>query len=703
MDKNTVSGLTLMALVIFLFFWLNKPSQQEIEAQRAAQEQIAEQAMKSAGNADAQGLNLLSPQAGKDLAAIVRQNGTPDASNPGIMRLVIPAAQLALDMQDSLAEVRGFVRVGRDSIPVEKVMANDMLDYTPEQAYNSRLALSKVIGTFGKYKSFAPFYYGDNTRIVIENDLLRVTLAAKGGIVEEVTLKKYKTETTEPATDVTLFTQNTGSYGFTFVTADQRIHTDSLYFRPTEVTDTSVVMSLPLAKGVEWNIRYSLVPGEYIVRMAIEQKGVDAVIPPSCTTLDFNMHQRMARFEKGRTFEERNSDIAYKLVGEGPEDMNSGKDDSEDLRGHVQWVAFKNQFFSTVIIPERGFSSADLNQVVLKDDPAFLKDMSMSATMPYSTADGQNAAFNFFFGPNDYPMLSSLDDKIVSEGGDLELNRLVPLGWGLFRWINQLIVIPVFSFLGKFISSYGLIIFLLTLFIKLILFPFTYKSYMSQAKMRVLAPEIKEINDKYPGQENAMKRQQETMALYSRAGASPFSGCLPMLLQMPVLIAMFAFFPSAIELRGQGFLWAHDLSAPDSILTLPFTIPWYGNHVSLFCLLMTVVNVIYIHLSMQNQPGGNAMPGMKVMQYMMPVMFLFFFNDYASGLSYYYFLSLLITIIQTYVFRHVIDEKKVRKQLMENAKKPRKKSGLMARLEEAQKKQEAYMREQAKQNARRRK
>ena len=220
--------------------------------------------------------------------------------------------------------------------------------------------------------------------------------------------------------------------------------------------------------------------------------------------------------------------------------------------------------------------------------------------------------------------------------------------------------------------------------------------------MRVLAPEIKEINDKYPGQENAMKRQQETMALYSRAGASPFSGCLPMLLQMPVLIAMFSFFPSAIELRGQSFLWVHDLSAPDYIFALPFSIPFYGDHVSLFCLLMTVVNIVYTRINMQNQPGGSSMPGMKWMMYLMPVMFLFFFNDYAAGLSYYYFLSLLITILQTWIFRKLIDEKKVRAEMLANAKKPRKKSGLMARLEEAQRQQQAALRQQQKGNGKNR-
>ena len=338
-----------------------------------------------------------------------------------------------------------------------------------------------------------------------------------------------------------------------------------------------------------------------------------------------------------------------------------------------------------------------------------LKKFDMDAIFAYSSAKANPAQLTFFFGPNSYPLLSDLDDKIdksyAAEGEenvDLDLHSLVNVGWGIFGWINRWCVIPLFQFLGSFIGNYGLIIILITLIVKLVLFPFTYKSYKSQAKMRVLAPEIKEINEKYPGQENAAKRSQETMALYSRTGASPFSGCLPMLLQMPVLIAMFSFFPTAIELRGQSFLWAHDLSALDYIFTLPFSLPILGNHLSLFCLLMTVVNIIYTYINMQNQPSTGQMPGMKWMMYLMPLMFLFFFNDYAAGLSLYYFVFLLVTILQTFVFRLCTNEEKVRAQLLENAKKPRKKSGFMARLEEAQKKQEAYLRAQQKQQAKRR-
>ena len=355
------------------------------------------------------------------------------------------------------------------------------------------------------------------------------------------------------------------------------------------------------------------------------------------------------------------------------------------------------------MIPKGNFIGAEVSSTDLKGDPMFVKDLMAKATMNYSSTVAEPVSIDIFYGPNLYPLLKHLDKSIAADenqtdGEDLQLQNLIPLGWPIFRWVNTLIVIPLFTFLSGFIKSYGIIILLLTLFIKLILFPFTYKSFKSQANMRALAPDIKAINEKYPGQENAMVRNQKTMELYSRAGASPFAGCLPMLLQMPILIAMFWFFPSCIELRGQQFLWAQDLAAPDVIFTLPFTIPWYGNHVSLFCLLMTAVNVVYTRVNMQSQPNSASMPGMKWMMYLMPVMFLFIFNDYAAGLSYYYFLSLLITIVMTYIFRATTNEEKVRARLMANAAKPRKKSGFMARLEEAQRQQQAMLREQQKRN-----
>lgn len=696
MDKNTLTGMLLMVLVIFGFMWLNKPSEAEIKAQQDA---IEQEARKQAAEA-APAITVISAEEVARIIPTVQTYGRPVDGAPGTLVLSNDVLDLTYGADSVLT---GTVKVAGKLVDVRRIIANDLLDYTPEEALLAHNTLRQEISNINKYKSFAQFLGGEDKKTVLENDLMRVTFASKGGCIEKVELKKYLNENNDPPTDVTLFEAGTNRFDITFTTSEQYIHTADLNFRTVAVTDSSLTMALPLAAGIDWQIRYTLVPDIYIVKMEVIQQGISAVIPPSTTSVSFDWTQNMMRNEVGRTFEERNSTVAYKFVDESPEELKSDKADDKHLVGRISWVGFKNQFFSSVVIPRQAFSTADVTSAPVKDNAVFLKDMSLKATMPYNSDNGIPLAFDFYFGPNNYPLLSSLDDKISPDGDDLDLNDLVPLGWTLFRWINKIIVIPIFTFLGNHISNYGIVILLLTLIIKLILFPFTYKSFVSQAKMKILAPEIKEINDKYPGQENAMKRQQETMALYSRAGASPFSGCLPMLLQMPVLIALFAFFPSAIELRGQSFLWVHNLAAPDYICTLPFSIPFYGNRVSLFCLLMTATNIIYMYVTMQSNPSQNQMPGMKWMMYIMPIMFLFIFNDYAAGLSYYYFLSLLITIVQTYVIRHfIISEDKVRAQMAENAKKPKKKSGFMARLEQAQKQQEALMRQQAKQQAKKR-
>ncbi len=687
MDKNTLTGLLLMGAVLFGFMYCNRNSQEQ--RQKAATEQQTD-----ATTAQAAAKPLTGDSLRGEMAKYVRSAGTLVDSAARTYTLATNAFELRTD---SVGNISGTVMVGDTKTAVDSIIAAPAGDPV----------LGRVMTTLNNeraYKGMAQFMDAEAKAetITLGDNNLKVTFSSRGGRIASVTLPGYKTETTTPASPITLFNDSTNSYSFEFTTVDQqRINTADLNFKATRVNDSTVRMSLPLPEGAELAFVYTVIPDKYIVKMDIEQHNMESVIPTTVTTMRMLWHQTMMRNEKGRTFEERNSAIYYKLLNESPEDLSAFSDEKEKLQGSIKWIGFKNQFFSSALVARKSLATAEVASTPIKDDERMLKDMSMDATFEYSSKDEKVAGFDFYFGPNDYPLLSSLDD-VISPDEDLELTRLVPLGWGIFRWINKFIVIPVFSFLSGFISNYGIIILLLTIFIKLILFPFTYKSYMSQAKMRVLAPEIKEINEKYPGQENAMKRQQETMKLYSRAGASPLSGCLPLLLQMPVLIAMFSFFPSAIELRGQSFLWAHDLAAPDVILTLPFSIPFYGSHVSLFCLLMTIVNIIYTRINMQNQPGGTSMPGMKWMMYLMPVMFLFFFNDYASGLSYYYFLSLLITIIQTYIFRRCVSEEKVRAQMLENAKKPRKKSGFMARLEAAQKKQEAMMREQAKQNAKRR-
>ena len=694
MDKNTLLGLLLMAACMFGFMYFNKPSDEELARRKAEQEQLA--AGRNAASETAI-VTLTDSLGGSDasaLAAAVRTAGKPDSN--GKLSLINEVVDLSIDSTG----LKGTVKAASANVSVSDVLANRFDGLTPEQQNEAVNNVRKTIAQVQKYKSFARHLGGSNDSVVVENDLMKVTFDTRGGIVSQVELKKYKTEVGAEPANIRLFNGENDGYGFTLTTSAQRFDTREFNFKPTIENDSTVLMTLDLGTGAQWGLRYTVHHSKYLVKMDIVQKGMGSILPESTSTIDFNWHNQMARNEKGRTFEERNSAIHYKFVGEGPDELSATGDDSEQLTGRIKWFAFKNQFFSSVLIADDYLSSANLNSTEIKDS-RFLKDMTAHATAPYTIGDGTPAGFFFYFGPNDYPLLSSIDDEIGGDEG-LSLTRLVPLGWGIFRWINQFIVIPVFSFLGRFISDYGIIILLLTIFIKIIIFPFTYKSFKSQARMRVLAPEIKEINDKYPGQENAMKRQQETMALYSRAGASPFSGCLPLILQMPVLVAMFSFFPSAIELRGQSFLWVHDLSAPDYILALPFSIPFYGDHVSLFCLLMTIVNIVYTRINMQNQSGGNSMPGMKWMMYLMPVMFLFIFNDYAAGLSYYYFLSLMITILQTWIFRKTIDEKKVRAEMLANAKKPRKKSGFMARLEEAQRQQQAALRQQQKGNGKKR-
>lgn len=698
MDKNSITGLLLIGAILLGFTICQRDKYETSKNNNVEQVSKLDN---SATTDETTAVPTLDSEFMSQLASKVRANGKAEA---GTSTLSLASSTLAVD---SLGNLTGSVNVDGQSLDLTVLADAASSEYTPEQRMAAAATLRDDISSLERHGSFAKFMGGSADTIRINNGKIDVTFSSLGGRIEKVILPGYMTETTEPATPILLMDPATDSYEFELQTANQRIATGQLNFKAEQVNDTTVLMSLPLSEKASFAIRYTVVPGEFIVKMDIEQQGMESIIPLNQNNMLMRWHQTMRRNETGKTFEERNSTIVYKFDDENPDELNANANDDEQLKGAIKWIAFKNQFFSTVLIAKDNLNTADIQSEAVKG-PKVLKKMDMDASMSYSSQSANPASFAFYFGPNDYPLLSTMDSRLASfaaEGEDepdLKLNKLVNTGWGIFGWINRFVVIPVFSFLSKYIANYGIIILILTLLVKLVLYPLTYKSYKSQAKMRVLAPEIKEINDKYPDQADAMKKQQETMALYSRVGASPFSGCLPMLLSMPILIAMFAFFPTAIELRGQSFLWAHDLSAPDFLFTLPFSIPILGNKLSLFCLLMTVVNILYTRINMQNQPTSSSMPGMKWMMYLMPLMFLFFFNDYASGLSYYYFLSLLITIVQTYIFRLMTDEKKVRAEMFENAKKPRKKTGFMARLEAAQKRQEAMMREQQRAQAKRR-
>ena len=689
MDKNTLIGMLLMGLVIFGFMWLQRPSEAELAERQRQLDSIA--AVQQA-------------EARHDLAmGVVDTLSTAELANLQSVLESMPADNAAINNEGvklSLKDgkVNGTIAVSDTIVTWDEVTAHTSAN--PAVHNLAVQAVQRALDIYAKNGSFAASLTGSEEMVTLENDSLKIELSTKGGIIARATLKGYKTWNSP---QLVLFDKGDNDYSFTLSNNTQRFETKNFFFEPQQLNDSTVLMNLSLEGGAQWGLKYTLIPGSYMVRMEMVQQHMTRIIPLNINLVDLDWHQKISRHEFGKQFEERNSGIYYKFAGKGGDVKNareSGNDEKE-IKDKLKWVSAKNQFFSTVLISDSVMSTAKMTSVDTHDTPdyeKYLKDVNIHTMIPYASDKPVAASFYFYLGPNRYHMLSDYDKFSPKE--DLKLTHLIPLGWKLFRWINTGIIIPVFDWLGKFMSNYGLIILVLTIILKVVLSPLTYKSYISQAKMRILAPDIAKINEKYPNQEDALKKQQKTMELYKQAGASPFGGCLPMMLQMPILIAMFTFFPSCIELRGQSFLWANDLSAPDKIIEwgghIPFISNSFGNHISLFCLLMTVTNIIYTYITTKSQPSSQSMPGMKWMMYLMPLMFLVFFNNYASGLSYYYFISLLITILQTYSCRLFITEDKVRATMAANAAKPKKKSKWMARLEEAQKMQQQQQKQQAK-------
>ncbi|MDE6009143.1 MAG: membrane protein insertase YidC [Muribaculaceae bacterium] len=697
MDKNTGIGLLLMAAVFFGFMWLSPKKETVTIEDNDSPSQVAQQP----ATADS-----LTSTEQEWLVKNIILNGEsvilPDSTHASRLK------NGAIDLTVAGNKVSGTVVVDGKVLDWNDVCNKDLKKMSALEQRKAVEAVRTASISIGKYGKFAQFLNGSDSVVKMENDVIKLQFSAKSGTITRAELKKYDTEYTPDESKqrkdkVVIFNDTTNSLSFQ-LPLPQAVSTADLYFSPKMVNDTTVLMSLPMENGAYWGIEYTLPKGDsYVVGIRIVQDGMAKVVESNNRNLVINWTQDLIRQEKGKMFEERNSALYYKFAGGSVENLSENKNDKEEREAKVRWIGFKNQFFSSVLIADRPFNTADFESTVLKNEPYFLKRFSTEAVSnDYDWNASVPAKFSLFIGPNLYPLLSGLDKHTVADE-NLKLTKLIPLGWSVLRWINTGVVIPLFNFLGSFISNYGIVILIMTILIKLVLFPLTYKSFMSQAKMRVLAPDIKAINDKYPGTENAMIRQQKTMALYSKAGANPMSGCLPMLLQMPILIAIFSFFPSAIELRGESFLWAKNLAAPDAIISwsgnIPLITEYFGNHISLFCLLMTVTNIVYTRINMQSQSGG--MPGMKWMMYLMPIFFMVFFNNYAAGLSYYYFLSLLITIAQTYAFRLFVKEEDVRKAMAENAKKPKKKSGFMARLEEMQRQQQAMLKEQQKRNGKR--
>lgn len=520
---------------------------------------------------------------------------------------------------------------------------------------------------------------------VLENDSVAYTFSTKGGFLVASELKQYKDYLGEP---IRLVRPEDANLGFSFVTRSNRVvSTRELYFVPEQVSPTQLRMTLTVESGQKLSFLYTL-EHKYLLDVQIESEGFEQVMAQNAPYLDAHMSLPIYQNEKAAKTVQRYSGIAYEAASGDIEKLSVSKSVDESVSGTAKWFAFRDMFFSSIFYSANGLESVQLISDVLEGADGKLKQMEAKCVLPIGA---EGISLKIYTGPNDYKLLKDIDAHLKDE---THLAKVVEMG-GWFRFINIWLVQPVFNFLEKFISNYGLIILLLTIFIKLLLMPLTYKSFQSQAKMRVLKPQVDAITEKYPGEENMMKRQQETMALYRKAGVNQMGGCLPMLLQMPILMAMYQYFPTSINLRGESFLWALDLSTYDDVINWGFNIPLIGDHISLFCLLMTVTQVAYMKIT-QASSGQAQMPGMKLMPWIMAIMLFFFLNENAAALSYYYLLSMLISIFQTQAFKWGTNEEKLLAQLEANKKKPKKQSKWMARIEQMQKEQEKMLREQKK-------
>ena len=530
-----------------------------------------------------------------------------------------------------------------------------------------------------KFGDFASASQGVEQILTLENNLVKVSISSKGGKIKSVQLKNYKTWDGQP-----LYLMNNDSNVFNLSLSAQNriINTEELYFTAsgTAGIKNSVNLRLPAGDKKYIEFAYSLPDDSYLVNYQLNVVGLQDVIAQNSSFINVDWKDIVKKQEKSIENERAATTVYYRFADEDVDFIAETKSEKKDLKTKVQWVAFKQQFFSSVLISDQsGFESPIVETKSDDKSQRTVKELTAAFSLPYDRKPVQTYNMRFYFGPNNYQDLKKIDN--------LHLEKLIPLGWGIFGWVNRFLVIPTFHFLDGFNMNYGLIILILTILVRIIILPLTYGSFKSQAKMKVLQPEMAEINEKFGS--DPMKKQQETMALYKKAGVNPLGGCIPGLLQLPILIAMFRFFPSSIELRQQSFLWAHDLSTFDSILDLPFHIPAYGSHVSLFTLLMTVSTIIYTKMNMQMTAATN--PQMKWMMYLMPILFLGFFNNYSAGLSYYYFLSNVFGFGQQYLFKAFLDEDKIHAQIQENKKKPVKKSNFQARLEQIAKDRNAQV------------
>lgn len=596
MDRNTVTGLIIVAAILFGFSWYTNNQNKKYQAEKLLADSIA------------------------------RAEG----------RLVEPAIEPFA--ADSAQAAAGSAAIEAGSTP------------TADSVRRARL---------GEYLFDAQT--GEQEFFTVENNVMSVTFSNKGGNVAGVRLKNYKTYHDQP---LQLYADGSAYLGMTFFMGNQAVKTSDYYFEyagtetlplPGDKSAQKVLMRLQVDSVSYLEYAYTIFEDDFMLDFDVRFVNMQELLSARQSLLSFEWGATAPQQERGFENENKYTSIYYHIAGErGVNDIGiSTGTEMKSVKGSLQWIAFKQQFFSTVFISRDNFQNADLGFETFQPTDSLLKKFHAETSVSFDR-NKSDYGFRFYFGSNRYSTLKSYD---------MNLERLVQLGFPVIRWVNVWIVIPVFEWLSKHIASFGIIILLLTIMIKTITLPLTYKSYISMAKMRLLKPDIDAITEKFPKKEDALKKQQATMELYKKAGVSPMGGCIPMLIQFPFLAAMFYFFPTSIELRGESFLWATDLSTYDSVLTLPFTIPWYGSHVSLFALLMAVSMLLSQKMNPQASGMGGQQAGMKFLMYLMPVMFLLWFNNYASGLTYYYFLATLMTIITTWLFKLAVDDRKLHAQM----------------------------------------
>jgi len=615
MNKDTIIGFVLIALVLIGYSWYSQPSAEQIEAARqqdsiaAVEKEKAEKAKKTTANV-----------------------------------------------------------VGSDSVGTAAIDTTTL--------FHSALS-------------------GTSQKVVLKNEKLELTLDTKGGIIKKAVIKGYKG--IDGTDNVTLFDADDQQLNFMLAGKQENIVTADLYFTPKNITDTTVTMVAQANNGGEVALRY-LLGRDYMLSLTLETKGLSGLFAPSYKEVELEWSDHCRQQEKGFSFESRYTSLYYKKKDGGTKDIGDSSDESKQLEERLDWVAFRNQFFSVALISKDDFeANATLSSIQDKKGSGYLKQFDAKLKTAFDPTGQKPTEFEMYIGPNDFRLIQDVEQQ-SRFGKDLDLEQLVNLGWWLLRWINRWFTLYVFDWLTGFGFNMGIVLILITILLKVITFPMVKKSYMSSAKMRVLKPKFEEATKHLDKPEDQMKKQQEMMSLYAKYGVSPLSGCLPMLIQMPIWLAMFFFVPNAIQLRGQSFLWMSDLSTYDPIIEWGKNIWGIGDHLSLTCILFCAAQLIYTWFSMQQQKDqmvGQQAEQMKVMQwmmYIMPLMFFFIFNDYSSGLNFYYFVSLFMSAAIMWTLRKTTNDEKLLAILeanyQANKNNPKKVSGLAARLEAMQKQAE---------------